>query len=97
MSSPRILHLALKGEYFDQIAVGTKSHEYRLHTPYWAKRLIGREYDEIHITRGYPAANDESRRLRRKWAGYQVQMLTHPHFGPEPVRVYAIDVTCPAP
>jgi hypothetical protein len=49
------LHLSLKGEYFDAIRDGTKPKEYRLCTPYWTKRLVGREYSRIVLTKGYPA------------------------------------------
>jgi len=88
----RVLTLPLKGIYFDQIASGTKSEEYRLVTPYWRKRLEGREYDCIVLTRGYPAANDHARRLLKPWRGYIERTITHPHFGPDPVRVFAIHV-----
>ncbi|KAB1444162.1 ASCH domain-containing protein [Bordetella bronchiseptica] len=88
------LHLALKGEYFDAIKAGTKVEEYRLCTPYWKKRLeIPFElYDRIVLTRGYPAKGDESRRLLLPWQGYSIKSITHPHFGPDPVMVYAIKV-----
>ena len=36
------LVLPLKAEYFHQIKDGTKLEEYRLCTPYWRKRLEGR-------------------------------------------------------
>lgn len=52
----RILTLPLKGIYFDQIADGEKPFEYRLMTPYWRKRLEGRVYDGIELTKGYPAS-----------------------------------------
>ncbi|CAM4081038.1 ASCH domain-containing protein [Bordetella tumbae] len=48
------LHLALKGEYFDQIKAGTKTEEYRLFNPYWCRRLEGRSYGHIVLTKGYP-------------------------------------------
>lgn len=91
----KILHLPLKGEYFDAIRDGSKTHEFRLAAK-WEKRLAGREFDEIVLTRGYPSKSDESRRLRRKWAGYERRRITHPHFGPDPVEVLAIDVSRPA-
>jgi len=84
------LHLPLKGKYFDQIRDGSKSREYRLVTPYWIKRLEGREYDGIVFTRGYPSKDDASRRLERPWRGYERTWIRHPHFGPETVEVFAI-------
>ena len=86
------LTLPLKGEYFDAIQAGTKPEEFRLVTPYWRQRLEGRTYDRIELTKGYPTRDDRSRRLTLPWQGYRVTTLTHPHFGPEPVEVFAINV-----
>lgn len=86
------LHLALKAEYFDAIRDGSKPEEFRLRTPYWRKRLEGRAYDGIVLTKGYPAADDAERHLERPWNGYRLDTITHPHFGPEPVEIFAIDV-----
>ncbi|WP_336801654.1 ASCH domain-containing protein [Kaistia sp. MMO-174] len=91
-AKPRRLTLAVKGEYFDQIACGEKPEEYRLVTAYWTKRLVGRAYDEVEITRGYPPAGDQSRRLVFPWRGYACRQITHPHFGSSPVDVFAIRV-----
>ncbi len=86
------LTIPLKGIYFDQIKAGTKPEEYRLMTDYWRKRLEHRHYDKIVLTRGYPSAGDFERRLEKPWRGFIVRTITHPHFGPEPVQVYAIRV-----
>jgi hypothetical protein len=88
----RTLTLALKAEYFHEIRDGEKGDEYRLITPYWTKRLEGREYDQIVLTLGYPKVDDAARRLVMKWRGVTRQTITHPHFGPNPVEVYAIRV-----
>lgn len=82
--------LALKAEYFEQIKAGTKLEEYRLVNEYWTKRLVGRTFDRVIITKGYPKRDDTSRRLVFPWRGYSEKTLQHPHFGPNPVRVYAI-------
>lgn len=86
------LTLALKAEYFDAIRDGSKPEEFRLRTEYWRKRLEGRTYDAIELTKGYPKADDADRRIVLPWRGYRVTTITHPHFGDEPVHVYAIDV-----
>ncbi|QMV73746.1 ASCH domain-containing protein [Comamonas piscis] len=86
------LHLPLKREYFEAIRDGTKPAEFRLCTPHWAKRLEGRNYDQIILTLGYPARDDHARRLVLPWRGFTIKTISHPHFGPEPVQVYAIDV-----
>ncbi|VVE78132.1 ASCH domain-containing protein [Pandoraea sputorum] len=88
----RTLTIPVKGIYFDQIKAGTKPFEYRLRTPYWSKRLVGRAYDRVVLTRGYPKATDAERRLELPWRGFKEQTITHPHFGAEPVQVFAIRV-----
>lgn len=93
MNQSLTLTLPLKGEYFDQIRAGTKPREFRLMTDFWRKRIEGRAYYWLVLTRGYPKADDTERRLVLPWRGYEIQTITHPHFGPEPVQVYAIDVT----
>lgn len=90
------LHLALKGEYFDAIKAGTKTEEYRMVCPFWAMRIEGREFQRVILTRGYPKRTDWSRRLELPWRGYTVKMITHPHFGNVPIRVYAIRVAADA-
>ena len=45
-----ILHVT--GEYYKQLADGTKNVEYRDMTDYWLKRLKA-PIDEIHFYRGY--------------------------------------------
>lgn len=93
----KALTLPLKGEYFDQIKAGTKPEEYRLATDFWATRIVGREYDRIVLTRGYPKGGgiEGETRLTRKWCGYRTAWLTHPHFGPKSVQVFALDVSTP--
>lgn len=86
------LHLSLKREYFEAIRDGSKWDEYRLHNEYWCKRLVNRNYTDIVLTLGYPPKDDQSRRLVRPWRGYRIINLKHPHFGPDPVMVFAIDV-----
>ena len=89
----RVLTLPLKGEYFDAIKAGTKPEEFRLMTPFWRKRLEGRDYDRIELTKGYPSRGDFDRRLTLPWRGYRVTTITHPHFGADPVEVFAIAVS----
>ena len=49
----KILHLNLYRKYFDAIADGTKTVEYRNRTDYWKRRIEGREYDTIKFRNGY--------------------------------------------
>lgn len=84
--------IAIKGEYFDQIKAGTKTEEFRLCSPYWKKRLE-RYYDKLILTRGYPRRTDTEKRMEFKWQGAVIKTITHPHFGDDPVAVYAIPLT----
>ena len=86
------LTIPIKGAYFDQIVAGTKPEEFRLCTPYWRKRLEGRAYDTVTITRGYPARGDTGRRAIYPYRGFTVKTITHEFFGPAPVEVFAIKV-----
>jgi hypothetical protein len=86
------LTLRLKGVYFDQIKAGAKSEEYRLVTPYWKKRLEGKTFDNIIITKGYPKSGDTERTLIRPWKGLEMTVINHEHFGEDDVLVYAIKV-----
>ena len=88
----RDLVLPLKGCYFDDIVAGRKPLEYRLSTPYWRKRLEGRTYDTVTVTKGYPARDDAARRATYPWRGYVEQTICHEFFGPSPVEVFAIHV-----
>lgn len=86
------LQLALKSEYFDAIKSGEKVEEFRLYNDYWKKRLVGRDYKQIILTKGYPKRDDESRKMYFQYSYYKVKTITHPHFGDEPVKVFAIRV-----
>lgn len=48
-------HLALNlhKQWFDLIKKGRKKIEYRARSEYWAKRIEGKKYDEIHFRNGY--------------------------------------------
>lgn len=85
------LHLNLNGIYFDQIRAGEKDFEYRLRSK-WEPRLAGRSFDRVILKRGYPARTDASRHVERPWRGYEIQVIQHDHFGPDPVEVLAIRV-----
>ncbi|NML34884.1 ASCH domain-containing protein [Paraburkholderia antibiotica] len=86
------LILPLKREYFEAIRRGEKVEEYRLYNAYWYRRLAMRDFDHIVLMLGYPKADDHERRIVRPWRGYVERTIQHPHFGPEPVRVFAINV-----
>ncbi|WWE96482.1 hypothetical protein WI0192307A01_CDS0035 [Salmonella phage VT223] len=86
------LQLAVKSEYFDAIKSGEKTEEYRLVNDYGWTRLVGRDLDRLIITKGYPKRDGANRRIECKYHGYEIKEITHPHFGSEPVEVFAIKV-----
>lgn len=85
-----VLRLAVKRQYFDEIKAGIKTEEYRFCGEYWFQRLAGRTFDAVEITLGYPKRDDTTRRIMFPWNGYSIETITHPHFGDDPVTVYAI-------
>lgn len=87
------LVLHLKQEFFEAIREGSKREEYRLRTPYWTRRLLGRAFERIELCCGYPKHGDTSRRLYRRWKGMRVTAVQHVLFGEQPVNVFAIDVS----
>ncbi len=88
-----MLTLNLKFEYFDAIRAGEKLEEFRLRNDYWSKRLVGHQFTGIILRKGYPKSGDTERELIVPWNGYREITLTHPHFGTEPVDVFALDVS----
>lgn len=90
------LQLAVKGEYFDAMIRGEKTEEYRLVNDYWKKRLVNREYGSLIIAKRYPKRDDSRRRIDVPYDGYEIKTITHPHFGPDPVEVFAIKVNIKA-
>jgi len=86
------LYLPVKAIYFEQIKAGTKTQEFRLLTPFWRKRLEGKTFDFVVVTKGYPARLDAARRLTFPWAGYELKTILHEHFGPVAVEVFAINL-----
>lgn len=84
------LILPVKGIYFDQIKSGEKVREFRLRNDFWSKRLVGKAFGNVIITRGYPSRDDHDKRIIRPWKGYEETEILHPHFGDKPVRVFAI-------
>lgn len=84
------LHLHVRAEYFEAIKRGEKTEEYRLYNDYWGAKFLLREmaFDGIVIYNAYKSG--EENRLRFPWNGLEIKQLTHPHFGPDPVTVFAI-------
>jgi len=86
------LTLPVKTEYFNEILSGAKKYEYRLYNKYWKKRIHGKDFKTVTITKGYPKREDESRRIVRPYSGYKIKIIKHPHFGNREVMVFAIKV-----
>ena len=87
-----ILRLNLKTKWWNQIKSGEKTDELRLATEYWRKRLVCRTYQEVHLLRGYPKRGDTESVIRRKFGVVTERTIVHEEFGPNPVRVFVINV-----
>ena len=85
------LHLHVKNEYFNAHVAGKKNEEYRLYNDYWIKRFVGKEYENIYYYDAYPSADEYAeKRVILPYRGYEIKTITHPHFGTDPVKVFAI-------
>lgn len=82
----KILFLTIKGEYFDQILLGSKKEEYRDINERYTRRLIGRDYDLVLLQNGYWLT---SRRLYAVYLGVETKEIFYPITG-EFKKVYAI-------
>ena len=49
----KVLHLVLKRKYFERIYNKTKKVEYRDLTPYWSRRLEGKNFTHIKFQLAY--------------------------------------------
>jgi hypothetical protein len=68
----KTLVIVIKSEYFDMIARGEKTTEYREVTPFWTSRLYDKEgkkrqYDRIEFINGY---NADARRMITEYNGF---------------------------
>lgn len=88
----KILTLHLKKKWWDKIASGEKTIEYRLATQYWLKILMGKDYDEIHLWLGYPKKTDREKLIIRKFTRVWFDRILHEEFGIEAVDVFCIEV-----
>ena len=86
------LILPLKKRWFLDIQAGVKPFEYRLDTPYWQKRLVGKSYKNVIFTLGYPRRDDASRRIIKPWLGYEMQTVLSEEWSNKPMRCFAIHV-----
>lgn len=64
-----MLILHLHRPWFDAIAQGYKRFEYREATPYWTKRLEGRQYDRVLLHNGYRPSDPQ---LVMAYHGYEM-------------------------
>lgn len=86
------LILNVKREYFEQIKRGEKKEEYRRVCNFWNSRIGIKEnsLSFVEIRCGYPKRGDMDKILSFPWRGFEIKTITHEHFGPNPVRVFAI-------
>lgn len=87
----KILNLHLKSKWWYKIESGEKNIEFRLNTEFWRKRLIGKNYDEIHFWLGYPKKTDTKKLLIKYFLGVSEKSIIHEEFGDKPVSVFCIN------
>ena len=78
MAKKSILPLTLHRQFFDEIAIGKKTKEYRERKRYWKNRLEDRDYDLIRFRNGYakdaPEMLVEFRGVRRSGRVYVIKL-----------------------
>lgn len=87
------LVLPLKRKWFEQVKAGHKPEEYRLDNDYWRKRLIGKQFNRVILTLGYPKRDDHERRIVLPWRGYEMKTIISEEWNQKPQRVFAIQLT----
>lgn len=82
-----IIHLVLKGKWYDMIQSGEKKEEYREYKPYWIKRFNKPHYQIDHVIfhRGY--TNKRTMLFRVKFIG---RGNGRPEWGAEPDKEYLV-------
>lgn len=83
------LFIIIKKKYLEEIKNGIKSEEFRTITPYWTKRLVGKEYRNIIFQAGY---KPDCERLTVSYQGFTIKTIQHDFFGSNQIEVYAIKV-----
>lgn len=82
---PHIIHLVLKGKWYDMIKSGEKKEEYREITDYWRKRLEGESIYNVIFHRGY---------TNKETMAFGVLRITkgkgRPEWGAEPNKDYYV-------
>lgn len=92
LGDPMDLVLPLKRKWFDQVKAGQKLEEYRLDNDYWRKRLIGKQFNRVILTLGYPRIDDHERRIVLPWRGYKMKTIISEEWNQKPQRVFAIQL-----
>ncbi len=82
----KILKLTLNNKWFEEIAYGRKTKEYREVKPFWSSRLTKngeiRQYDEVWFRNGY---SEDRPFMRVEWKGCEIEKW-------EDVEVYVISL-----
>lgn len=81
------LKIVIKAEWFDEIASGKKTIEYRDVTPFWTSRLFDengkrRAYEKIEFINGY---NTDARRMIVEYLGFTTRNNTYLYKGGEDI------------
>lgn len=88
------LVLPLRRKWFEAIREGRKPFEFRLRNDFWRKRLIGKSYQNVIFTLGYPKKGDSSRRIVAPYRGYIETTVVSEEWDNIPQEVFAILTPC---
>lgn len=90
MQQLKVLHLTLKKEWFDMIASGEKTQEYREIKPYWQSRLVDKHYDIVELRNGY---GHSVPRLRMKLGSIRVGVGNQTWGAPKNKEVFILNLS----
>jgi len=92
----KVLSLNLTYRWFDLIKSDKKKVEYRVVSDFWKIRIEDKDFDEIHIFRGYPkkGLNGYASGViqKFKWNGYEKKIVNYPVLEQE-INCYCIFLT----
>lgn len=97
----KVLYLPLKKEWFEMIASGKKTEEYRLMNDFWTKRICSKakdgsfecskeKFSYVEFTLGYPKKDDISKRMRFEISAIYPQKGGNPEWGANPDEMYFV-------
>jgi len=88
------LHLVVTNKWYQQIVAGTKTEEYRQVKKHWISRLTwhGGKYKAFKYIKFVNGHQKNAPFAIAEFKYILLKEITHEHFGPSPVAVFAIGI-----